>query len=381
MVDFDLTVQTAELAAGSTGGSRARRRFRRRCGPGRRACSRPVCRAGRGPGRRSGSGTGPWRPSAARSAMRGSRGRAQPTRMPSSPTMSTNSSASTPTSVPGCAARCPRWRRFDARTCDDRDVPDSCPAMATTLASTMVTIVVLVGVLVALGIALLVVGVRLVRATRLIPVALGPLEVMGERQWRRAGPETRAEVLAGARGTPPTEVEAEAKVDAEAELDAAVEADAVSSTALAPPSADQAPVDLAAPVVAESSWSRGGVGGVVWSRWSRWRRSRRGRRGSHPNRRCHQNRRCRRCHPNPSHRSPGRNRRRRPSRCPPSPGRRPSPFRSRFRTRRHPIPCRTRSRLSRTLLRRSLRSSRRPMQTMPPTRARAATTARKLSSR
>ena len=37
--------------------------------------------------------------------------------------------------------------------------------MATTLASTMVTVVVLVGVLVVLGIALLVVGVRLVRAT------------------------------------------------------------------------------------------------------------------------------------------------------------------------------------------------------------------------
>ena len=66
----------------------------------------------------------------------------------------------------------------------------------------MVTIVVLVSVLVVLGIALTIVGVRLVRATRTDPAALGPLEVMGERQWRRAGPAERSVVLASARANP-----------------------------------------------------------------------------------------------------------------------------------------------------------------------------------
>ena len=63
----------------------------------------------------------------------------------------------------------------------------------------MVTVAVLVGVLVALGIVLTAMGVRLVRATRTDPAALGPLEVMSERHWQRSDADRRAEVLSDAR--------------------------------------------------------------------------------------------------------------------------------------------------------------------------------------
>ena len=88
-------------------------------------------------------------------------------------------------------------------------------AVASTIVmgSTLVTISVISGVLIALGVFLSVVGIRLVRATRTDPAALGPLEVMGERRWQRSDSERRDEALAGARATPlepPAEVAAPA---------------------------------------------------------------------------------------------------------------------------------------------------------------------------
>ena len=67
------------------------------------------------------------------------------------------------------------------------------------MASTLVTIAVICGLLLAIGVFLSVVGVRLVKATRTDPAALGPLEVMGERKWQRSDAEQRVEALAGAR--------------------------------------------------------------------------------------------------------------------------------------------------------------------------------------
>ena len=112
----------------------------------------------------------------------------------------------------------------------------------------MVTIVVLVSVLVVLGIALTIVGVRLVRATRTDPAALGPLEVMGERQWRRAGPAERSVVLASARANPqPQEAQAGDDVVGGEVVD---EEAAVSAAPWSPPASDDEPVDLAPPVAA-----------------------------------------------------------------------------------------------------------------------------------
>jgi hypothetical protein len=72
-------------------------------------------------------------------------------------------------------------------------------------ASTGTTVTVLVAALVVLGIAMIGVAVWLVRATRSDPSALGPLEVMGARRWRRGNADRRQTKLDTARpaGAPP----------------------------------------------------------------------------------------------------------------------------------------------------------------------------------
>jgi hypothetical protein len=67
------------------------------------------------------------------------------------------------------------------------------------LASTGTTTLIVVGALLVLAAAMVLVAVWLVRATRRDAAALGPLEVMGERRWRRADPPARAAALAAAR--------------------------------------------------------------------------------------------------------------------------------------------------------------------------------------
>jgi hypothetical protein len=73
------------------------------------------------------------------------------------------------------------------------------------IASTGTTVAVLVAVLVLLGLAMIVVALWLVRSTRTDPAALGPLEVMGERRWRKGDPDVRKANLDTARpqGAPP----------------------------------------------------------------------------------------------------------------------------------------------------------------------------------
>ena len=69
----------------------------------------------------------------------------------------------------------------------------------TVFASTARVVAALATALVLIGIALFVVGVRLVKATRTDHAALGPLEVLGDRAWRRHDAERRAHVLDKAR--------------------------------------------------------------------------------------------------------------------------------------------------------------------------------------
>lgn len=91
--------------------------------------------------------------------------------------------------------------------------------------STGSTTLLLVVVLLALGAAMIALAVWLVRATRSDPVALGPLEVMGDRHWRRSDLDGRRSTLERARpeGAPPPapivplEPEAEPEPDAERE--------------------------------------------------------------------------------------------------------------------------------------------------------------------
>ena len=72
------------------------------------------------------------------------------------------------------------------------------PAAPPLLGSTGSTTFVLVVLLVVLGIAMLVAGVWLMRATRTDTPALGPLEVMGDRRFRR-DEASRTAALTGAR--------------------------------------------------------------------------------------------------------------------------------------------------------------------------------------
>jgi hypothetical protein len=71
--------------------------------------------------------------------------------------------------------------------------------------STTSTTIVLVTVLVVAGSVMVGTTIWLVRATRRDTPALGPLEVMGERRWRRADGDHRTTALTEARpaGAPP----------------------------------------------------------------------------------------------------------------------------------------------------------------------------------
>ncbi|HEU4840806.1 MAG TPA: hypothetical protein VFT09_05160 [Ilumatobacteraceae bacterium] len=73
------------------------------------------------------------------------------------------------------------------------------PAAPPLLGSTGSTTFVLVVLLVALGVAMLLVAVWLVRATRTDTPALGPLEVMGDRRFGRRDEAARITILTGAR--------------------------------------------------------------------------------------------------------------------------------------------------------------------------------------
>ena len=69
------------------------------------------------------------------------------------------------------------------------------------LASTGTTTLIVVLALLALAAAMVALAVWLVRATRRDAPALGPLEVMGDRSWRRADQSSRLTALAAARPT------------------------------------------------------------------------------------------------------------------------------------------------------------------------------------
>jgi hypothetical protein len=73
------------------------------------------------------------------------------------------------------------------------------------LGSTGSTTIVLAALLVVVGIAMICTAVWLVRATRTDSRSLGPLEVMGDRSWRRRDAEARSLTLDAARpdGAPP----------------------------------------------------------------------------------------------------------------------------------------------------------------------------------
>jgi hypothetical protein len=66
-------------------------------------------------------------------------------------------------------------------------------------ASTGATVTILVSVLVLLGLGMIVLAAWLVRSTRSDPQALGPLEVMGERRWRKGDADRRKANLDTAR--------------------------------------------------------------------------------------------------------------------------------------------------------------------------------------
>ena len=67
------------------------------------------------------------------------------------------------------------------------------------LGSTGSTTIVLASLLVVIGIAMICTAVWLVRATRSDSRALGPLEVMGDRSWRRRDADARSRTLDAAR--------------------------------------------------------------------------------------------------------------------------------------------------------------------------------------
>jgi hypothetical protein len=75
-------------------------------------------------------------------------------------------------------------------------VPAAAPSI---LGSTGSTTIVLAALLTALGLVMLGATIWLVRATRTDAPALGPLEVMGDRAFRRRDPDARAAALSAAR--------------------------------------------------------------------------------------------------------------------------------------------------------------------------------------
>jgi hypothetical protein len=101
--------------------------------------------------------------------------------------------------------------------------------------STGTTILVLVAVLLVVAVVMTAVAVWLVRSTRRDAPALGPLEVMADRSWRRADADRRQTMLTDARpdgALPPAptladEPDDEPEIETAAEVDdeAAVEAD------------------------------------------------------------------------------------------------------------------------------------------------------------
>lgn len=67
------------------------------------------------------------------------------------------------------------------------------------VASTGMTTLIVVLSLLALAVVMILVAVWLVRTTRRDPAALGPLEVMADRTWRKADPDGRTQLLSSAR--------------------------------------------------------------------------------------------------------------------------------------------------------------------------------------
>ncbi|MGI9029680.1 MAG: hypothetical protein ACR2HP_06805 [Ilumatobacteraceae bacterium] len=117
--------------------------------------------------------------------------------------------------------------------------------------STATTVLLLVVALAALGVAMSAVTVWLVRATRTDHVVLGPLEVMGDRSFRRATEESRASRLGAARpsGAPPPApiVAVDEAPQAEADQPAAV----VGDDGSVPATGDSPSVALEGPAVEE----------------------------------------------------------------------------------------------------------------------------------
>ena len=124
--------------------------------------------------------------------------------------------------------------------------------------STGTTVLVLVAALVLLGVAMICLTVWLVRSTRRDHVALGPLEVMGDRGFRREDPDARAGRLTGARPdgapapAPIVPLESAEEVGAEApagELPAPApdQPPAAGPEAPAPPAPDEPPTERSAP--------------------------------------------------------------------------------------------------------------------------------------
>ncbi|MGH8917557.1 MAG: hypothetical protein ACRD0H_04325, partial [Actinomycetes bacterium] len=113
------------------------------------------------------------------------------------------------------------------------------------LGSTGTTVLLLVAVLVALGVAMIALAVWLVRTTRSDPPALGPLEAMGGRPFRRADDDDRTTRLAAARpdGAPPPApilpLDDEAQPDAELDAEPRATPDA-SATEIGEPDAPEA---------------------------------------------------------------------------------------------------------------------------------------------
>jgi hypothetical protein len=113
------------------------------------------------------------------------------------------------------------------------------------LGSTGSTTIVLAALLVLVGVAMVCVAVWLVRATRTDSRSLGPLEVMGDRSWRRRGAEARSRTLDAARpaGAPPPAPMLARDPDDPPPM---VLADVIEPAA----STDEAAEDVAAPAVA-----------------------------------------------------------------------------------------------------------------------------------
>src|SRR4051794_31782536 len=118
-------------------------------------------------------------------------------------------------------------------------------------ASTGTTLTTLVTVLVVLGLGMIALAVWLLRTTRTDPQALGPLEVMGDRSWRRGDAERRQTNLATARpegAPPPAPMVPDQSADGDA-AESGVEARSPASAENSGPSTQEQPA------VSAQSWS------------------------------------------------------------------------------------------------------------------------------